>query len=266
MSFPIKLCHHNVPAYGVIEHFFTNTFFCTLPAGNYPSGVSKITHRKSRDFAEETHRARVRRARKIHRILTEFYPDARCELNFANPFELLVATVLSAQTTDVRVNQVTEELFARFPTPEALAKATITEVEEIIRSTGFFRAKARNIVALAGKLVDTYNGEVPATREELVTLPGTGRKTAHVVLGNAFDTPGLTVDTHVGRLSRRLGWTQHQDPLNIEHDVVRLFPRKELTMLSHRLIFHGRRICKARSPRCEACPITSLCPSYGIQT
>lgn len=207
--------------------------------------------------------AKVRRARKIDRILARVFPDARAELDFTNPFELLIATVLSAQTTDVRVNQVTPHLFAKYPSAHELAAATREDVEEIIRPTGFFRAKAANIVALAEQLVDLYDGEVPRTQKELVKLPGVGVKTANVVLGNAFDTPGLTVDTHVGRLARRLGLSKNTDPLKVEEDLKGLYDRRDLTMVSHRLIFLGRRICHAKRPACGACPIAQLCPSYG---
>ncbi|MFT4147658.1 MAG: endonuclease III [Micrococcaceae bacterium] len=207
--------------------------------------------------------ALVRRARKIYRALEKKFPYAHAELDFSNPFELLVATVLSAQTTDVRVNMVTPELFRRYPTPEALASASQEEVSNIIRSTGFYKVKSKNIIALAQKLCTDFNGEVPQTIDELTTLPGVGRKTANVVLGNAFGKAGLTVDTHFARLSRRLEFTNSKDPLIIEKDVAELFPQKQWTMLSHLLIFQGRRICHARKPACGACPIAQLCPSYG---
>ncbi len=224
---------------------------------------SVIPARKRRQFAKETRLAKVRRARKIDRILAQVFPDARAELDFTNPFELLIATVLSAQTTDVRVNQVTPELFARYPSAHTLAAATREDVEAIIRPTGFFRSKAANIIALAIQLVELYDGEVPRTQKELVKLPGVGVKTANVVLGNAFDTPGLTVDTHVGRLARRMGFTTHTDPLKVEADLQDLYDPRDLTLVSHRLIFMGRRICHARRPACGACPIANLCPSYG---
>ena len=208
--------------------------------------------------------ALVRRARRIHRILTERYPDARCELDFTNPLELLVATVLSAQTTDVRVNQVTKELFARYRTAEDYAAADRAALERIIQPTGFFRAKSDTLVKLGAKLVEDFDGRVPRRLEQLVTLPGVGRKTANVVLGNAFGIPGITVDTHFGRLSRRFGWTTSEDPVVVEQDVAALFPKRDWTMLSHRVIFHGRRTCHARRPACGACPVARLCPSYGI--
>ncbi|MEP7161146.1 MAG: endonuclease III [Dermatophilaceae bacterium] len=212
----------------------------------------------------ETPLARTRRARRAFRLLCDRYPDARCELDFATPFQLLVATVLSAQTTDVSVNKVTPALFARFPDPVALAGADRAEVEALVQPTGFYRTKAANIVGLAAALVDRYDGDVPSRLRDLVTLPGVGRKTANVVLGDAFGVPGITVDTHVGRLARRLGWSEHHDPVRVEADVAALIARKDWTRLSHVLIFHGRRICHARRPACGACPIASLCPSYGV--
>ncbi|RZS91805.1 DNA-(apurinic or apyrimidinic site) lyase /endonuclease III [Motilibacter rhizosphaerae] len=207
--------------------------------------------------------ALVRRARKIDRLLAERYPDAHCELDFTSPLELLVATVLSAQTTDVRVNMVTPTLFARYPTARDLAGADRAELEGIIQSTGFFRQKAQSVLGLAQALVERYDGEVPARLEDLVTLPGVGRKTANVVLGNAFGIPGITVDTHVGRLSRRFGWTESEDPVVVEAEVGALFEKRGWTMLSHRLIFHGRRTCHAKKPACGACPVARLCPAYG---
>jgi endonuclease III len=204
-----------------------------------------------------------RRARKINRVLAEKYPYAHAELDFTNPFELVVATVLSAQTTDVMVNQVTKILFARYPDARAMAEADPAELEVILQPTGFFRAKARNVLALSTRLVDEYDGEVPGRLEDLVTLPGVGRKTANVVLGNAFGIPGITVDTHFGRLARRFGWTTSDDPVKIEFDVAELFEPRDWTMLSHRVVFHGRRVCHSRKPACGACPVASLCPSYG---
>lgn len=212
---------------------------------------------------QETALGRKRRARKINRELAQLYPYAHAELDFRNPFELLVATVLSAQTTDIRVNAVTPALFARFPTPLAMAQAPSIELEELIRSTGFFRAKSANLLALANRLVDEYDGVVPGSLDALVTLPGVGRKTANVVLGNAFGVPGITVDTHFIRLARRFGWTESTDPVRIEADVAALFEARDWTMVSHRVVFHGRRICHARKPACGACPIAHLCPSYG---
>ncbi|GAB3278256.1 hypothetical protein GCM10027449_18310 [Sinomonas notoginsengisoli] len=212
---------------------------------------------------DESPLALKRRARRINRILGEVYPYAHAELDFRNPFALLVATVLSAQTTDVRVNQVTPVLFARYPDAQALAEGELADIEEIIRPTGFFRAKARSIHTLAQKIVDEFDGVVPGTLAELVTLPGVGRKTANVVLGNAFGVPGITVDTHFARLAKRFGWTVSDDPVVIERDVMGLFEPQDWTMLSHRVVFHGRRVCLARRPACGACAVASLCPSYG---
>ena len=214
--------------------------------------------------AHESHLALVRRARRIHRILAERYPDAHAELDFTSPLELLVATVLSAQTTDVRVNTVTPALFARYPTAADYAAADRADLERVIQPTGFFRAKSDTLVKLGAKLVEDFGGEVPRRLEQLVTLPGVGRKTANVVLGNAFGIPGITVDTHFGRLSRRFGWTTSEDPVVVEVAVAELFPKRDWTMLSHRVIFHGRRTCHARKPACGACPVAALCPSYGI--
>lgn len=205
-----------------------------------------------------------RRARRINRALAEKYPYAHAELDFRNPFELLVATVLSAQTTDVTVNQITPLLFARYPDAKAMAEADPSALEAIIKPTGFFRAKSRNLIALGTRLVDEYNGVVPGRLDDLVTLPGVGRKTANVVLGNAFGIPGITVDTHFGRLARRFGWTQSEDPVRIEYDVAELFEPRDWTMLSHRVVFHGRRVCHSRKPACGACPVANWCPSYGM--
>lgn len=207
--------------------------------------------------------ALTRRARKINRILGETYPYAVAELDFDNPFELLVATVLSAQTTDVRVNATTPELFARYPDAAALASARIEDVEDIVRPLGFYRSKAKAIVNLAAQLVADHRGQVPGRLEELVKLPGVGRKTAFVVLGNAFGKPGITVDTHFGRLARRFGFTAEEDPVKVERDVAELFEPKDWTQLSHRLVYHGRRICHAQKPACGACPVADLCPAYG---
>ncbi|OMH27559.1 endonuclease III [Tersicoccus phoenicis] len=215
-------------------------------------------------MSAESPLARKRRSRRINRLLAQTYPYAVAELDFGNPFELLVATVLSAQTTDVRVNAVTPALFAAYPDAHALAAADETRLQELVQPTGFFRAKSRSLLALANRLVDEFDGEVPADLDALVTLPGVGRKTANVVLGNAFGIPGLTVDTHFGRLSRRLELTTSEDPVQVEKDVAELIERSEWTMFSHRLIFHGRRVCHARKPACGACVIAGLCPSAGI--
>ncbi|MEV5241464.1 endonuclease III [Streptomyces cinnamoneus] len=213
--------------------------------------------------AGESRTALVRRARRINRELAEVYHYAHPELDFENPFQLLVATVLSAQTTDLRVNQTTPALFAAYPTPEDMAAADPETLEQLIRPTGFFRAKAKSLIGLSAALRDRFGGEVPGRLQDLVTLPGVGRKTANVVLGNAFGVPGITVDTHFGRLVRRWKWTDAQDAEKVEADVCALFPKSEWTMLSHRVIFHGRRVCHARRPACGACPIAPLCPSFG---
>ncbi len=205
-----------------------------------------------------------RRARRMHRALAERYPDAHCELDFTNPLELLVATILSAQSTDVRVNMVTPALFSKYPDAAAYAGADRAELEDMIRSTGFFRAKADSLIKLGARLIEDFDGTVPNTLKQLVTLPGVGRKTANVVLGNAFGIPGITVDTHFGRLVRRFGWTEETDPVKVEHAVGALFEKKDWTMLSHRVIFHGRRTCHSRRPACGACPVAGDCPSYGI--
>ena len=208
--------------------------------------------------------ALVRRARRINRELALLYPDAHTELNFTSPLELLVATILSAQTTDKRVNLVTPVLFARYRTAADYASADRADMEKIVQSTGFFRAKTNSLIGLGQALCDRYGGEVPGRLADLVTLPGVGRKTANVVLGNAFGVPGITVDTHFSRLARRFGWTTQTDPDKIEQEVGALIPRSEWTILSHRLIWHGRRVCHARKPACGACGIARLCPSSGI--
>ncbi|WP_436972063.1 endonuclease III [Nocardioides panacis] len=205
----------------------------------------------------------VRRARKIDRVLGETYPDARCELDFDNPFELLVVTVLSAQTTDRRVNAVRPALFAAYPDAAAMAGAERDKLEALIQPTGFFRAKTESLLKLSAALVERHGGEVPPRLKDLVELPGVGRKTANVVLGNAFGIPGITVDTHFGRLARRFGLTAETDPVKVEHEVGALFPKKDWTMLSHHLIWHGRRVCHARNPACGACPVARWCPAYG---
>ncbi len=210
-----------------------------------------------------SHAALVRRARRIGRELAALYPDAHTELNFSTPLELLVATILSAQTTDKRVNLVTPVLFARYRTAADYASADREDMEKIIQSTGFFRAKTTSLIGLGQALCTRFGGEVPHRLKDLVTLPGVGRKTANVVLGNAFGIPGITVDTHFARLSRRFGWTTDTDPVKIEQEVDALFPRKDWTLLSHLLIWHGRRVCHARRPACGACAVAHLCPSYG---
>lgn len=211
----------------------------------------------------ETDLGRKRRARKMGRVLAETHPDAHCELNFENPLQLAVATILSAQCTDKRVNEVTPKLFARYPTAADYAAADRAELEGLIRPTGFFRNKADSLIRLGQALVERFDGEIPKRMTELVSLPGIGRKTANVILGNAFGIPGITVDTHFQRLSRRFGWTTETDPVKIEHAVGALFERRDWTMLSHRVIFHGRRVCHSRTPACGACTLAKLCPSYG---
>ncbi|MFJ8718204.1 endonuclease III [Streptomyces violaceus] len=212
---------------------------------------------------DESRTALVRRARRINRELAEVYPYAHPELDFDNSFQLVVATVLSAQTTDLRVNQTTPALFAKYPTPEDLAAANPEEVEEILRPCGFFRAKTKSVIGLSKALVEDFGGEVPGRLEDLVKLPGVGRKTAFVVLGNAFGRPGITVDTHFQRLVRRWQWTGETDPDKIEGAIGALFPKSDWTDLSHHVIWHGRRICHARKPACGACPIAPLCPAFG---
>lgn len=213
---------------------------------------------------EESALALKRRARRIHRALAERYPEAHCELVFIDPLQLLIAVILSAQCTDARVNQVTPTLFARYRSAAELAQADRSELERIIRPAGFFRAKADALLKLGDRLERDFDGQVPRRLEDLVTLPSVGRKTANVVLGDAFGIPGITVDTHVGRLSRRFGWTTSSDPVVVETDLSVLFLRKDWTLLSHRMIWHGRRICHARRPACGACPVTRWCPSHGV--
>lgn len=213
----------------------------------------------------ESKKARKERAAEVFRILHEEYPDAHCELDHEDPFQLSVATILSAQTTDVRVNMVTPDLFRRYPDAPALAEAEQEEVEEIVRSTGFFRNKARNIIGFADALVSEHGGDIPRNLKELHALPGVGRKTANVILGNAFDiNEGVVVDTHVKRLSRLLGFTREKTPEKVERDLMPLFPQESWTLLSHLLIWHGRRVCDARKPACERCAVSHLCPSSRV--
>jgi endonuclease-3 len=200
----------------------------------------------------------------IYRVLTKTYPDIHCELDFKNPLELIVAVVLSAQCTDKRINQLTPALFKKYKSAADYAKAPLLEIEEFIYSAGFHHAKARHLKGLGARIVEEFDGEVPSTLEELITLPGVGRKTANVVLGHAFNIPGITVDTHFGRLSRRFEWTESMDPVKVEHEVGELIPQKEWTNLSQRMIWHGRRICHSRKPACGACPVAKICPSVGI--
>jgi endonuclease III len=212
---------------------------------------------------QETELGRKRRARRMARELALIHPDAHCELDYGSPLELAVATILSAQCTDQRVNEVTPKLFARYPTAAAYAAADRAEMEEMIKPTGFFRNKTDSLIKLGQALIDQYGGEVPGTMATLVGLPGIGRKTANVILGNAFDVPGLTVDTHFQRLVGRWRWTEERDPVKIETAVGKLIERRDWTMLSHRIIFHGRRVCHAQKPACGACPLTRDCPAYG---
>ena len=206
-----------------------------------------------------------RRAPEIFARLRARYPDAHCALDFQNPFQLLVATILSAQCTDKRVNMVTPALFRRYATPEALAAAKPEELEEMIKSTGFFRNKARSLVGMASAIAERHGGVVPSEMEQLVDLPGVGRKTANVILGNAFErNEGIVVDTHVTRVSQRLALTTNADAVKIEQDLIPLFPRDEWTLLAHLFIEHGRQICVARTPRCEECPLSDLCPSSRV--
>jgi len=204
------------------------------------------------------------RAKLIYRQLSKNYPNVRCELDYKNAFQLLVATVLSAQCTDKRVNQTTPALFKKYPNPQKMAKADLRDIQKLVKSTGFFRAKAKNIKGLSNKIMEDFDGKVPSNLEDLITLPGVGRKTANVVLGHAFGIPGITVDTHFGRLSRRFGWSKQSNPVKVEFEVGELIPEKEWTNLSQRMIWHGRRVCHSRKPACGACALAKLCPSYGI--
>ncbi|MDY0270241.1 endonuclease III [Trichloromonas sp.] len=205
-----------------------------------------------------------RRALLLLERLEALYPDAQCALHFQTPLQLLVATILSAQCTDLRVNQVTPDLFSRYPDAPSLAAADPVELEDLIRSTGFFRNKAKNLIGCARALVERHTGEVPQRMEELVALPGVGRKTANVILGNIFATPGMVVDTHVKRLAGRFGWTRESDPVRIEKDLCRLLPEERWTQTSHVLILHGRALCKAPIPHCSRCPVVDLCPRIGV--
>ena len=204
------------------------------------------------------------KAKVIYRQLSKNYPNVRCELDYKNAFQLLVATVLSAQCTDKRVNQTTPALFKKYPNPQKMAKADLRDIQKLVKSTGFFRAKAKNIKGLSNIIVEQFDGNVPSNLEDLVILPGVGRKTANVVLGHAFGIPGITVDTHFGRLSRRFGWSKQSNPVKVEFEVGELIPEKEWTNLSQRMIWHGRRVCHSRKPACGACALAKLCPSYGI--
>lgn len=219
--------------------------------------------RSVKRFAAETPIGRKRRARKMARILADTHPDAHIELDFTTPLELAVATILSAQTTDVRVNQVTPELFQRYRSAADYAAADRASLETLLKPTGFFRAKTDSLIKLGQALLERHDGVLPHTLDELVTLPGIGRKTANVILGNAFGVPGITVDTHFRRLTNRFGWVAEDDPVKIEFLVADLIEKRDWTMLSHRVIFHGRRVCHARKPACGACTLATMCPSYG---
>ena len=218
---------------------------------------------KTAKYDTETHTGLVRRARRMNRTLAQAFPHVYCELDFTNPLELAVATILSAQSTDKGVNLATPALFARYRTAADYAGADRAELEALVRTTGFYRNKANSLIRLGQELVERFDGEVPRTLDELVTLPGIGRKTANVILGNAFDIPGITVDTHFGRLVRRWRWTELEDPVKVEFAIGELIPRKEWTLLSHRVIFHGRRVCHAKKPACGVCVLAKDCPSFG---
>ncbi len=227
-------------------------------------GATRRAGRRSKRWKETVAQRRERAAEIVRRLRVE-YPDARCSLDYHNPYQLLVATILSAQCTDERVNQVTPELFARYPTPQELAGARAAELQEIIRSTGFFRNKTSNLLGMANGVVDRHDGRIPATMDELVALPGVGRKTANVVLGNAFGIDeGIVVDTHVRRLSGRLGLSRHTDPVRIEQDLMKLIVRDDWTDLSHLFIHHGRAVCRAPTPRCNACGLVDVCPGADV--
>jgi len=204
------------------------------------------------------------RVTKILSILSKTYPDAKCALYFDGPFQLLVATILSAQCTDVRVNIVTPDLFKQFPTSKVFSKAELQDIETAIKSTGFYKNKAKSIKSSSIDIEEKYDGEVPGRLEELVKLRGVGRKTANVVLGNAFGVPGITVDTHIGRLSRRLGFTKHNDPVKVEFDLMDVIPKKKWTQFCHEMIYHGRQVCNSRKPKCSECPLIKYCPQKGV--
>jgi endonuclease-3 len=225
--------------------------------------ATALLERSAKRFAGETPIGRKRRARKMAKLLAETHPDAHCELDFSTPLELAVATILSAQSTDKKINEVTPTVFRKYVTAADYASADRAEMEEILRPTGFFRAKTDSLIKLGQALIERYDGELPDKLVDLVSLPGIGRKTANVILGNAFGVPGLTVDTHFRRLVNRFGWVHEEDPVKIEFLVADLIEKRDWTMLSHRVIFHGRRVCHARKPACGACALASMCPSYG---
>ncbi|MDW8223886.1 MAG: endonuclease III [Gemmatales bacterium] len=226
------------------------------------SGTSSRTIKATKNSRSEARRREL--AEKVVATLRQLYPDAKCSLNYRTPLELLVATMLSAQCTDERVNQVTPALFARFRTAEDYAQADQKELEKHIRPTGFYRAKAKNLIACCRALVEKYGGQLPQTLEELTKLPGVGRKTANVVLGTLWGVPGIVVDTHVRRLARRMGLTHHTDPLKIEQDLMQLIPRDEWVAFGHRMIYHGRQVCLARKPKCDICALHAFCPKVGV--
>ena len=234
-----------------------------VPNGAGPGPTTPRRPRSAAHWAQETDIGRTRRARRIERELSALYPDAHSELDFTSPLELTVATILSAQCTDARVNLTTPALFRRLRSAADYAAVDRAELEEMIKPTGFFRNKANSLIGLGRELVERYDGEVPARLDDLVTLPGIGRKTANVILGNAFGIPGITVDTHFGRLARRWAWTTQHDPVKVEAEVAALIPKRDWTMMSHRVIWHGRRVCHSRTPACGACVIADLCPSFG---
>jgi endonuclease III len=227
-----------------------------------PPGTAVLA-RSAKRFAGETPIGRKRRARKMAKVLAETHPDAHCELDFSTPLQLAVATILSAQCTDKKVNEVTPIVFGRYLSAADYAAADRSEMEAILRPTGFFRAKTDSLIKLGQALLERYDGELPGRLTDLVSLPGIGRKTANVILGNAFDVPGITVDTHFRRLVNRFGWVDEEDPVKIEMLVDDLIEKRDWTMFSHRVIFHGRRVCHARKPACGACTLATMCPSYG---
>jgi endonuclease-3 len=245
----------------VIGHVGGATY--SVPVTRPAAPATAVLERSAKRFAGETPIGRKRRARKMAKLLAETHPDAHIELHFSTPLELAVATILSAQSTDKKINEVTPAVFRRYRTATDYAAADRTEMEEILRPTGFFRAKTDSLIKLGQALVERYDGAVPGRLVDLVTLPGIGRKTANVILGNAFGVPGLTVDTHFRRLVNRFGWVHEDDPVKIEFLVADLIEKRDWTMLSHRVIFHGRRVCHARKPACGACSLAALCPSYG---
>jgi endonuclease III len=235
----------------------------TAPTAD-PSATLRSARKLAKRVAEgEPPLGRARRVGRMLRTLAATHPDAHCELDFTTPLELAVATILSAQSTDKGVNTVTPKLFARYPTALDYAQADRAELEEMIHSTGFFRNKANSLIGLGAAVVERHGGVLPNTLDELVKLPGIGRKTANVILGNAFDVPGITVDTHFGRLVRRWGWTAEEDPVKVEHAIGELVPKRDWTIVSHQVIFHGRRVCHAKKPACGACTLAADCPAYG---